>query len=376
MAALLVGLVAAVVTAAVTPLVVRLARRLGAVDTPNDPRKVHTEPVPTMGGLAMVAGLLAGLGTAFLLPSFRDLFVTTSEPLGLLLGVGLIALLGVVDDLVGLSPSVKIAGQIVAALGPVLFGIQLVYVWVPGLDVVAMAPDLGLPLTVLLIVVMINAVNVIDGLDGLAAGVVAIASVAFFAFTAVSGGQGLTESVLTSAPLVAAVTAGVCAGFLVHNFHPARIFMGDTGSMTLGLLLASAGISYVGRSTVPTYADFAGSIPLVVPVLVLAVPFLDSAFALVRRAYRRQPLTTADQGHLHHLLMTFGHSHRRAVLVMYYWSATIAGGVLSMAVFDRSTVLVGGVIAVLVGLLVTVVGIRWPSAADRAGEPPSISRSA
>lgn len=376
MAALLVGLVAAVVTAAMTPLVMRLARRLGAMDAPNDPRKVHTEPVPTLGGLAMVAGLFAALGAAFLLPEFREVFVTTSEPLGLLIGVGLIALLGVADDLFGLSPSIKLAGQIVAALGPVLFGIQLVYVWVPGLDVVAMAPDLGLPLTVLLIVVMINAVNVIDGLDGLAAGVVAIASVAFFGVTVVSGGQGLTESVLTTAPLVAAITAGVCVGFLVHNFHPARIFMGDTGSMTLGLLLASAGISFVGRSTVPTYTDFAGSIPLLMPVLVLAVPFLDSAFAVARRVYRRQPLMVADRGHLHHLLITFGHSHRRAVLVMYYWSALIAGGVVAVAVFDRSTVVVGGVIAVLVGLLITVVGIRWGVPERQAEEPPSIHRSA
>jgi UDP-GlcNAc:undecaprenyl-phosphate/decaprenyl-phosphate GlcNAc-1-phosphate transferase len=148
-------------------------------------------------------------------------FTSTSEPLGLLVGVGLIGVVGILDDVIGLPPTIKMAGQIIASLGPVLFGIQLVYAWIPGLgQVVAMAPDLGMPLTILLMVAMINAVNFIDGLDGLAAGVVGIASIAFFAYTVVSGGQGLTESVATSAPLVAAITAGVCAGFLVHNFHP------------------------------------------------------------------------------------------------------------------------------------------------------------
>jgi UDP-GlcNAc:undecaprenyl-phosphate/decaprenyl-phosphate GlcNAc-1-phosphate transferase len=374
-AALLVALVAAVVTAAVTPLVVRFVWRLGAVDVPADPRKVHTEPVPTMGGLAMVAGLAAGLLAAFIHPEFREVFTATSQPIGLLLGVVMIALLGVADDLFGLAPTVKIAGQIVAALGPVLFGIQLVYVWVPGVDVVAMAPDLGMPLTVLLIVAMINAVNLIDGLDGLAAGVVAIAAVAFFAFTVVSGGAGLTEAVPSAAPMIAAITAGVCVGFLVHNWHPAKIFMGDTGSMTLGLLLASAGVSYIGRSTVPTYTDFAGSIPLLIPVLVLAIPFMDTAFTVIRRTYRRQPISMADRGHLHHLLITFGHSHRRAVIVLYYWSAVIAAGVIAGAVLDPVLVLLGGALAVLLGLGLTVIGIRWRPQQEEPA-PAAIDRTA
>lgn len=368
--ALLVGGVAAVVTAVITPLVVRLAHRIGAVDVPSDPRKVHLEPVPTLGGIAIILGFLAALGVAAMLPEFREVFSATSEPVGLLIGVGLIGVLGIVDDTIGLAPTVKMAGQIVASLGPVLFGVQLVYAWIPGLQVVAVAPDLGVPLTVLLMVAMINAVNFIDGLDGLAAGVVAIASGAFFAFTLVSGGQGLTESIPTAAPLVAAALTGVCLGFLVHNFHPARIFMGDTGSMTLGLLLASAGVSYVGRSTAPTYTDFAGSIPLLIPVLVLAIPFLDTAFAIARRAIRRQPLSMADKGHLHHLLITFGHSHRRAVLVMYYWSAVIAGGVVALAAFDELLVALGGIVAVLVGVALTLVGIRRSSPANEGVETP------
>lgn len=351
-------LVAAATTALTTPLVIRFARHAGAIDRPADPRKVHKEPVPTLGGLAMLAGFLAALLVAGLMPSFRDVFETTSEPLGLLIGVCLIVLVGLVDDVRGLPPTVKVAGQILAALGPVLFGIQLVYAWIPGLDVVSLAADLGMPLTILLLLAMVNAVNLIDGLDGLAAGVVAIAAIAFFGFASVSSGQGITQAVPTAAPLTAAILAGMCVGFLVYNFHPAKIFMGDTGAMMLGLLLGSAGVSYVGRSTAPSTTDFAGTFPLLVPVLVLAIPFADTAFAVARRAYKRQPLSTADKGHLHHLLIAFGHSHRRAVLVLYYWSAAFAAGAVAIGTFDTAWVITGGVVAVVVGIGVTAFGIR------------------
>jgi UDP-GlcNAc:undecaprenyl-phosphate/decaprenyl-phosphate GlcNAc-1-phosphate transferase len=353
-----VAVVAAVVTAVVTPLVGALARRIGAIDVPADPRRVHREPVPTMGGLGMLAGVLAALTAAALLPSFRELFTTSSEPLGILVGVLVIALVGVADDLRGLPPSIKLAGQMLAALGPVLFGVQLVYAWIPGLELVTLSADLGVPLTVLAMLAMINAVNLIDGLDGLAAGVVAIAAIAFFAFVTVSGGAGIAESIPTSAPLVAAILVGVTTGFLLHNFHPARIFMGDTGAMMLGLLLASAGISYVGRSTAPSYADFAGSVPLLIPGLVLAIPFVDTAFAVARRAYRRQSITVADKGHLHHLLIAFGHSHRRAVLVLWYWSAVLAVATVMWSVLGPAELVAGVSTAILVGVLLTAAGVR------------------
>lgn len=368
---LLVAAVAAVSTAVITPLVAAAARRVGAIDAPADPRKVHKEPVPTLGGLAMIAGFGIALVVAWAIGDFREVFTSTSEPLGLVLGVIVIGIVGVLDDLFGLAPTVKLAGQMVAALMPVLFGIQLVYAWIPGVDVVAVAPDLGLPLTVLLMLAMINAVNLIDGLDGLAAGIVGIAAIAFFTFTQISQGQGLVESIPTAAPLTAAILAGMCLGFLIHNFHPARIFMGDTGSMTLGLLLGASGVAYVGRSTAPTYSDFAGAVPLLIPVLVLAVPFADTAFAIARRAYRRQPLSMADKGHLHHVLITFGHSHRRAVIVMYYWSAVIAGGVVALAALDDVWVVLGGIVAVLGGVLLTMVGLRR----SHEGVEPAESRT-
>ena len=354
---LIVAAVAFVVTAAATPLVGRLARRAGAVDEPSDPRKVHKEPVPTLGGLGMMAGFVAALAVAAFLPQFQELFDVSSEPTGLLAGVAVIAVVGVVDDLRGLPPNLKLVGQIVAALAPALFGIQLVYAWVPGLDLVVLSSDLGLPLTLLAMVAMINAVNLIDGLDGLAAGVVMIASLAFFAFAYAVGG-GVTESLPSSAPLIAACLVGISAGFLVHNFHPARIFMGDTGSMLLGLLLACAGIAYVGRTTNPSYTDIAGSVPLLVPALMLAIPFLDTALAIARRTIKRTGISVADRGHLHHLLMAFGHSHRRAVLVLWYWSAMLAGASLAWAMVPAATLVAGTTVALAIGVVLTVLGVR------------------
>jgi UDP-GlcNAc:undecaprenyl-phosphate/decaprenyl-phosphate GlcNAc-1-phosphate transferase len=364
LAHLVVAATAALVTGLVTPLVARLARRIGAVDRPSDPRKVHTAAVPTLGGLAMLLGLLAAVGVAWLLPTFGDLFATTSEPMALLLGAVVISAIGVADDIFGLPATVKLAGQLLAALAVVVFGIQLVHFWVPGLQVVALSSDLGMVLTVLALVAMINAVNLIDGLDGLAAGVVGIAAVAFFVFTVRSTSTGLVESIPTVAPLLAAILAGLCVGFLVHNTHPARIFMGDTGSMLLGLLLGVAGVSYVGRTTAPSYVDFYGSVPLFIPALVLAVPFLDTAFAIGRRLVRRQSITAADRGHLHHLLLAFGHSHRRAVLVLYYWSALLAVASVGPAFVPLADLAPWLLAAAVIGAAVTVAGTR----ADRIEE--------
>jgi UDP-GlcNAc:undecaprenyl-phosphate/decaprenyl-phosphate GlcNAc-1-phosphate transferase len=355
---LAVALTAAVVTAAVVPLVRRLAFRLGAVDTPSDPRKVHREPVPTLGGLAMFTGFLAAMAVAWVLPGFDPLFGSTSEPLALLAGATVIAVIGAADDLLGLAPTVKLAGQIVAALGVVVLGIQLVHFWIPGLEVIALSPDLGLPLTIFALVAMINALNLIDGLDGLAAGVAMIAAVAFYLFTVRSQPSGLAEAIPTSATLVAAVVAGMSAGFLVHNWHPARIFMGDTGAMLLGLLLGAAGVTYVGRTTAPSNADFYGSVPLLVPVLVLAIPFLDTMFAVARRAVSRRPISVADKGHLHHLLLAFGHSHRRAVLVLYYWSAVLAFGSVGPAFLPMHRLVPWLLVAGGMGVALTALGTR------------------
>jgi UDP-GlcNAc:undecaprenyl-phosphate/decaprenyl-phosphate GlcNAc-1-phosphate transferase len=360
---LAVAALAAVVTAALAPLVAVLSRRLGALERPPDTGPVSRERVvPTMGGLAMAVGVLAALGLAWLLPTFAPLFAASSEPLALLVGVGVIVVTGALDDLRPLPPPVKLAGQIVAALGVVVFGIQIVHFWLPGVGVIALSSDLGLPLTVLALVAMINAVNLIDGLDGLAAGVATIAAVAFLIFAGHSQSGGVT-----SATLVGAIVIGVSVGFLVHNWHPARLYMGDTGSQLLGLLLGVAMISYVGRTTVPSNTDFFGSVPLLVPVLVLAIPFLDSAFAVVRRMLTRRPVTAGDLGHLHHLLLAFGHSHRRAVLVLYYWSGVIAFGSVAPALLPWERLLPWLIVAGALGFVLTALGTR-PGRAPRGAE--------
>ena len=365
---------AAVVTAVVTPLVAAMARRIGAIDRPHGPRKVHQKPTPTLGGLAMLAGLLAAIAVAAVQADFEALFSTTSEPLAVLAGALVIVVVGVADDLIGLPPTVKLAGQLVAALAVVAFGVQLVHFWIPGIQVVALSPDLGLVLTVLALVAMINAVNLIDGLDGLAAGVVAIAAIAFFVFALRSAGAGLIDSIPTAAPLLAAIVAGLCIGFLVHNTHPARIFMGDTGSMLLGLLLGVAGVSYVGRTTAPSYADFYGAVPLLIPALVLAVPFLDTAFAVVRRLVRRQPITDADRGHLHHLLLAFGHSHRRAVVILYFWSALLSVATVGPAFLPLSVLAPWLVLVAVLGVVGTIVGARTaPDRDEVIAEVPSLA---
>jgi UDP-GlcNAc:undecaprenyl-phosphate/decaprenyl-phosphate GlcNAc-1-phosphate transferase len=377
---LAVAVLAAVVTAVLAPLVAMVARRLGVVSRPPEPWRRREVAVPTLGGIAMAAGALLALGLATVLPTFSDLFASTSEPLALLVGVLVITAIGIVDDVHPLPPPVKLAGQIVAALGVVLFGVQLVHFWVPGLEVVALSSDLGLVLTVLALVAMINAVNLIDGLDGLAAGVAAIAAIAFFAFAVRSQPSGLTPAIPTSSTLVVAIVLGVSLGFLVHNWHPARLYMGDTGSQLLGLLLGVAMISHVGRTAAPTRTDFVGSIPLLVPVLVLAVPFLDTAFAVVRRLVARRPVTAGDRGHLHHLLLAFGHSHRRAVLILYYWSAAVAFGSVGPSFLPAERLVPWLLVAGAIGLVLTALSSRdRPAAAadaPREAERPRSDRQA
>jgi UDP-GlcNAc:undecaprenyl-phosphate/decaprenyl-phosphate GlcNAc-1-phosphate transferase len=323
---ILVFLVAAAVSLLATPLVRRLAIRVGAVDIPND-RKVHSEPTPLLGGVAMYLALLAGLGVAWLIPSFRELFKTSSEPGGVLAGASIALVMGVVDDTRGLGATGKLAGQMVAAGALILAGVQVFYFWFPKVGIISLSTDLSALLTVLWTLGMMNAVNLADGLDGLAAGVTAIAGAAFFVYAFRAGGD-----VPTTAALISAILAGACLGFLRHNFNPARIFMGDSGSMLLGLLLASATITGVGRTTEPQFSDFAGYVvPVLLPFLVLAIPLADAGLAILRRVRGRRPVFHPDKQHIHHWLLEMARSHRQAVLVMYLWSSMLAGSAIALS---------------------------------------------
>jgi UDP-GlcNAc:undecaprenyl-phosphate/decaprenyl-phosphate GlcNAc-1-phosphate transferase len=359
---------------AATPLVRRFAVRTGAIDRPSD-RKVHPIPTPTLGGIAIYIGVVIGMGVSRVLPFFSQLHHSSSEPVAALLAGLVILLIGVFDDVRGTSPGVKAAGQVLAAGILVLLGVQLLYFWFPGQGILSLGSDIGVPLTVLWVVAMVNAVNLIDGLDGLAAGVVAIAAIAFFAYIYQTPGGSLYGNASTAA-LLSAIVAGACLGFLPWNFNPAKIFMGDSGAMLLGLLLATATISGVGRTdTAPTGGDLAAfAIPIIIPVIVLALPFLDVMFAIIRRIRRGRPVTSPDKEHIHHRLMDIGHSHRGAVLMMYLWSALISLAALAVALINGR--LVVGAILVSTAIILAATSLpgirrrgRSPAPAPPASEP-------
>jgi UDP-GlcNAc:undecaprenyl-phosphate/decaprenyl-phosphate GlcNAc-1-phosphate transferase len=351
---------AAIAAFAATPLVRRAASRFGAIDRPSD-RKVHPSPTPTLGGVALWLGVVAGLGVAYVMAPFRDLFAVSSEPLGALLAGTVIMLIGAVDDFRGLSVPAKVGGQVLAAGLLILAGVQLFFFWFPGLGVLSLSPDLAVPLTLIWVLAMVNAVNLIDGLDGLAAGVVVIAAGAFFTY-AFRTTEQLFEGP-SPASLLSAVTAGAALGFLPHNFHPARIFMGDSGSMLLGLLLAAATVSGIGRTVGPTDTDLAAlAIPIAIPLLVLAVPFVDVVFAVIRRLRRRRPVFMPDKQHIHHRLLEIGHTHRQAVLLMYLWSALLASAAVAIT-FIRSTALAVGMLVIVA---IVLVGTSLPRVLRRA----------
>jgi len=326
----LVVLVSAAVTFLVTPLITRLSVRVGAMAAVRD-RDVHAIPTPRLGGLGMYAGVLAGLLVAQHLPVLSNVF-DYSEPLAIVLAGGLITALGAIDDKWSLDALTKLSGQIVAAGAMTLAGLRLAFLALPGVSQsLSLTDDVSVPLTVLLVVLLVNAVNFIDGLDGLAAGVVAIAAGAQFTF---SYNLSADYNYVRAQPgaLIAAVCLGVCLGFLPHNFSPAKLFMGDSGSMLLGLLLAASAVSTTGQFDIAS-ARSPGlnlTLPLVFPVvvvaLVLAVPFIDLVLAVVRRTRAGRSPFAPDKMHLHHRLLEIGHSQRRAVLLMYAWSALIGFG--------------------------------------------------
>ncbi len=288
------------VAALVTPLMARVARAVGAVDRPTD-RGLAKGATPLLGGLAMLAGILVG-ALLFLDGSPR----TTDRINGILVGAVVIAVVGALDDRFSLPPAVKLAGQIGAAVIPVHAGVEVTNITLPFVGAVDFG-SLGEPLTVIGLVAVMNVVNFSDGIDGLAAGVCAIAA-AVFAIIAF-------DLERRHAGVLAALTAGAALGFLVHNFHPASVFMGDCGSNLLGLMLGCIAV----EGAVKTQAVLA----LVFPLLVLAVPFLDTTFVVLKRMKYGRPVWRADANHLHHRFNRIGFSQRRTVVYLYAWTLTL-----------------------------------------------------
>ncbi|HZX55061.1 MAG TPA: MraY family glycosyltransferase [Ilumatobacteraceae bacterium] len=329
---LVIGLIAAATTFVCTPIVGRLARRWGWVVEP-DERRIHVASTPDVGGIAMYAGLVVAMGAARLNDHFDTIFARNDEPRGVLLAASLMFVVGLFDDVREISAPAKVIGTIGVAAVLTYYGVTMFYFRLPFVDVFTISDDWILLITVLWLLGMSQAINLIDGLDGLAAGIVAIGALAFFIYSLRLADP--TVRLLSSpsiGPLIAIITVGICVGFLPHNFNPAKIFMGDCGALLLGLLLAVS-TSVVGGRADPNLQGYAGQTyfflaPLFIPLFILGVPILDTLFAIIRRATRRQGVATADKRHLHHRLMEMGHGQRRSVIILWAWTALLSAFVL------------------------------------------------
>lgn len=316
--------IALIVTYALTPSIKKLAIKIGAIDRPNA-RKVHTRIIPRLGGLAIYIGFLAGVLWSVHL---------SYEIMGLLLGCTAIVLLGIWDDVCQIPAKVKLVGQIIAALIPVCFGIQIEWLTNPFGDLIVLPELIAVPVTVFWIIGFTNTVNLIDGLDGLAAGVSVIASISMF-LMAVSMHQYLPAIIIVA-------MAGAALGFLQYNFNPAKIFMGDTGSMLLGYTMAVVAILGLVKT--------AATVALVVPLIALGLPILDTLFAIVRRKMSGVPIFQPDKGHLHHRLLALGLSQKQAVLTMYCVSVVLGLVALFVANVNYKT----GLLTVLIVLAIII----------------------
>ena len=357
----LVFLVAAAVTYLLTVIAREIALRTGAFAAVRD-RDVHDEPIPYLGGIAMYGGLVAAYVVARELPFLsRSQEIVFDDAGNVLIAGGVICLVGVLDDIFELDALTKLGGQILAAGLLVAFGIQYTYFPQSGGGQFSLDPTQAAILSALVVVATVNAVNMVDGLDGLAAGVVGIGAGAFFVFcytlTALNNVTLATTGALLSASL-----AGACAGFLPHNFNPARLFMGDSGSMLLGLVLSASALTLtgqfnpqdldVGAGGTQARPEFIVTLPVLLPIALLVVPVVDLVLAVIRRTRAGRSPFAPDKEHLHHRMLEIGHSHRRAVLIMWLWAALIAFGTVVLSLYSGPELwLVLGA-----GLVLTVAG--------------------
>ncbi|WP_426571732.1 glycosyltransferase family 4 protein [Aquihabitans sp. McL0605] len=360
------------VTFAVTPLVKWMAKRLGVVALPSD-RAVHDRPMPLLGGLAMLVGFLAAMAVAWLSGGFPAMFDGISTPLGVVLGAVIMCGVGTLDDVRDVSAPAKTAGMVLAACVMYRYGVSLLFFRPPFVDgLFVLGPDLAPLISVLWVLGMANAVNLIDGLDGLAAGIIAIAAGSFFLYGhhLVTGGVGVIGPENPS-PLICVITAGICLGFLPHNFNPARIFMGDGGALMLGGLMAASTMLVGGQTSVESSGQvFFFFAPLFIPFFVMGIPIIDTAFAIVRRARKRSGLAEADKDHLHHRLMRLGHGQRRSVAILWLWSGLLSLFVLYPVYTGKGDGLVPIGVAALALMLLTFFhpGTRRARIAEAAEE--------
>ena len=343
-----------------------LAHHFGAVAKVRD-RDVHAVPTPYFGGPAMLGGLVAAYLTAIHLPFLsRSEGSVFSDARAVLIGGAVICLVGIVDDLFELDALSKFAGQVLAGVVVVALGVKFFYLPLYG-SVLGLDQAQSVIFTVLLIVGTANAVNFVDGLDGLAAGMVAIGAIAFFAYAYVLAVEN-GESRAIAAALLTAALAGACLGVLPHNFFPARMFIGDSGSMLLGFVLACSSISLTGQFPATNISEGIGGaqtsfltflLPLILPVAMLLVPFVDLALAVVRRTRAGRSPFSPDKMHIHHRLLEIGHSHRNAVLVMYSIAGLVAFGTVFVSLVSGWQSILGFVILAALTAAFVFLLPRW-----------------
>jgi len=291
------------------PPVMVIARKLGAIDKPDGERKIHKRPIPRLGGVAIYIGILTGIlsGAGYLFFKKQAILLNPHNLIGIMIGSTFITLLGIADDFFSLKPSEKYLGQIAGAFIAIFFGFTISFLNLPACATFALG-YWAIPVTIFWITAMINIMNFIDGLDGLAAGVASIAGLSFLAYL-------LQKQNVTLALIVAALI-GSSLAFLRYNFYPAKIFMGDSGSMLLGYLFGVISVNGVIKSL--------SAFSLLVPIVIMGVPIIDTFLAILRRASAGKPITEADSKHIHHTLLHRGLGHRAAVIIIYIWSAILA----------------------------------------------------
>jgi len=343
-------LISAALCYLITPLVRTQAIRFGAVAAIRE-RDIHSVPTARWGGVAMWASMALTFAIVNHLPLVGKSF--GNEAQGIFLASTAIVLLGMADDRFQLDALTKLAGQVFAAGILLIYGIQIL--WLPINGVITLPPSIGQLLTVLIVLVVINAVNFIDGMDGLAAGIVAISGIAFFAFAYLLAVEyGFSRAGVPS--LTTAVLVGICLGFLPHNINPAKIFMGDSGSMLLGLLLSAAAITLTGQvdpNAISAESMGPTLLPLLLPFAVLAIPFLDLLLAVGRRLKAGKSPFAPDNQHLHHRLLSAGNSTNKSAVILYLWTATIAFPVtvLAFAPWWVALITVVALIGISVGVM-------------------------
>ncbi len=325
--------VALIISYLATPLAEKIAYKVGAVDVPKDARRMHKEPKARLGGLAIFIGFLISV------VAFSEFVLPTGSVnrglIGILIGTLIIVILGIFDDIKPRPAKIKFIVQLIAASIPVFLGVRVFVITNPFTGEL-----MSLPLwisyigSILWIAGVTNAVNLLDGLDGLAAGISSIAAVALLSILLLVHNTSITLLVMTAA------LAGACFGFLPYNFNPARLFMGDTGATCLGFVLACISIQ----------GPFKTYVAVFVPLLVLGLPIFDTAFAIIRRLIKGQPIMAPDRGHLHHKLIDKGFSHKATVIILYVLSAVLAAGAIVMLLTDMTRALLLMVLFVLIGV--------------------------